>query len=279
MLYNNISQCISTIYNNSGIMISEAYSNLGIKLDLNSNTSENTTLKIMTFNIGEITGINQESTLKHIIDKYNVDCIGIQEAYKTSKPTSFNNIFSDYPYVHFGNQVNKDALVSKIYLENTTSTIFDYNTLETRAYSKTYITFNNIKICWINTHLETTSGGEAKVKQAQELFNIAKDEPYFIITGDFNTICKSTDHTEYIKIIKPFLDIEAKSVNCTEEGGFINTWTDSTIINQDNGYPTDHIIVSKTIDIKNVIFDYYKNELNYNKTIDHIPIIAELIIK
>lgn len=273
ILYNNKSEVINSVYDRNKNPIQDVYNSLGNLL-----LSEKT-LKVMTFNVGQFSGINTEQVLKHIIDTYNVDIIGVQETYTTNVPASISSIFNNYPYKFYGNQLNKDALISKIELEFPTSTIFNYNTLETRAYSKTYITFNNIKVCWINTHLETTSGGEAKVKQAQELFNAVKYEPYFIITGDFNTICKSTDHTEYIKIIKPFLDIEAKSVNCTEEGGFINTWTDSIIINQNNGYPTDHIIVSKTIDIKNVIFDYYKNELNSNKTIDHIPVIAELIIK
>ena len=43
----------------------------------------------------DITVITDDLSIKRICDKYNVDCIGIQEAYKTSKPTSFNNIFSN----------------------------------------------------------------------------------------------------------------------------------------------------------------------------------------
>lgn len=275
MIYNNIGDVVNSIYNSQGLQANMLYDSSGNLLT----QSENKTLKVMTYNIGIFTGRNTLDVLQHIVNTYDADLIGLQEVQKTSLNSNFNKAFGNYPYYKLGTQYNKDGILSKTELINTSSTLYNYNTLEQRAFTKGYINFNGQQICFINTHLEQTSGGEAKVRQAQQLHEILQNEEYFILTGDFNTICHDVNHSEYLQIIKPFLDMGAHSVNCTAESGFINTWTDKTTLTQDNGHPCDHIIVSNKISVKNVIFDQYKNTINSSESVDHIPIIAELEIK
>lgn len=289
MIYDVLGNVISQAYNTNGLSGDIFYDfegNIIYNISNPDNPSDPDTppvssdniIRVMSYNIGLFTGRNTLETLQHMINTYNLDLIGLQEVYKTSLHTNFSKAFGDYPYYLLGAQYNKNAILSKLPLEDMTSVIYDYNTLETKAYTKGYFMINGIRVCFIDTHLEQTAGGEAKVRQAKQLQELVQQEEYFIITGDFNTICKDTSHEEYELIMKPFLDMGCHSVNCSPEFGFTNTWTDQYTLTESNGYPTDHIIVSKNIKIVNHVYDTYKLDLNIDWNIDHIPVIAEVKI-
>lgn len=241
--------------------------------------SDESILKVMTFNVGEFSGRNTDSVISHIINSYKPDIIGVQEVGKSGVPTKFNTIFADYIYRALGVQTNKTALVSKINLTNTVNAIFENQSIETRGYNKTYLSYKDKRICWINTHLETTSGGTAKANQAKEVYNIVKNEEYFIVTGDFNTICKSINDPEYTSIMLQFINDGCNSANCSEQFGFVNTWTDGDSLQNGGSYPCDHIITSNNIRMLDVSYDMYKTTINSSYSIDHIPVIAELKIE
>lgn len=236
------------------------------------------TLKVMTYNLGEFSGRNTDAVINHIINTYNPNIIGLQEVYKTELPNSFNNIFVDYPNKSIGIQVNKTVLVSKLKMTDISKGIFLSQTIEQRGYNKAYIEFNGKRICLVNTHLETTSGGTAKANQAKEVYDIVKNEEYFIVTGDFNTICKSINDPEYTSIMLQFINDGCNSANCSEQFGFNNTWTSDNSLLSSDSYPCDHIITSKNIEILEVVYDMYKTTINSSYSIDHIPVIATLKI-
>lgn len=280
MIYNIQEEPLDDAYSVNGNNLSTAYNVGGSKIwekdsSEPSEPSAPTILTVMTFNIGEFYGRNTTSVLSHIIDTYDADIIGLQEVYKTSLASAFSTVFSDYPYESFASQVNKTAIVSKTAL-SASSGIFSSQSIEQRGYNKAYFQFNGKSICWFNAHLETTGGGTAKASQARELYEMAIQEEYFIITGDFNTICRSTADEEYSTIMRQYLDYGCYSANCSEQFGFVNTWSGDNSLSSSNSYPCDHIITSPNLPIESVKFDMYKTTISSSYSIDHIPIIAEI---
>lgn len=274
-VYNVYGQDISNTYDLNGDLLEQAY-------DINENplipTNPNE-LVVMTYNVQKFEGLNGNLQMQDdILSEYDPLIIGLQEL-GTAMPSSGNTVLRNYPYIDLGTQVNKTGLASKCILNDAVSVNFATQASETRGYQKAYFTFNEKTICWINTHLETSSYESVKVAQAREIFNLVQNESYFIITGDFNTVCKSVNDTEYTTIMKQFIDAGYQSANCSLQHGFINTWTDGNSLNS-TWYPCDHIITSSNIDIDDVIDDQTKVEVAAltGQTIDHIPLIAFLTV-
>lgn len=234
-------------------------------------------LTVMTYNVQFFSGRNTENTAAQIVSYYKPDIAGIQELGSVSSiPPMVDAVFSGYE-CELGIQTNKSLTASRIPLSNYEVNLYKNNAGETRGYQKAYITVKGRQILWINTHHATSSYEAQKVAQAEELFNLVKNEPYFIITGDFNTVCKSTDDNEYKTIMKQFIDAGFNSANCSEQFGFINTWTSAAEMTQTNGYPCDHIITN--LEIVRVIPDEIKIKTGGSSALDHIPLIAKLKFK
>ena len=277
MIYDKNGTSLNDVaYDIEGTLLNQAYD-----IDGNELFNDNT-LTVMTYNVQWFSHINSNQTMQEsIFDTYDADIIGLQELTKTSStmPSLGETLFADYTYQAIGGQTNKTGIVSKIELSNTTTANFVRQASETRGYQKTYITVNGTPICWVNTHLETSGSESVKVAQAQEVFNLVQNEPCFIITGDFNTVCKSTSDTEYTTIMKQFVDAGYNCANCTEQHGFLDTWTDGSTASG-TWYPCDHIITSSNIDINTVIVDTTKIDVasQTGQSIDHLPLIAYLTI-
>lgn len=275
-VYNVEGNSINTIYGNSGSALIQAY-------DINGNpliSVSPVSFTVMTFNVQWFTEINSDETLlEEIFNAYDADIVGLQEV-RTGNgniPEPGKTVLeARYDYIYQGNQNNKTAIASTISLSNVSANLFSVGS---RGYQKAYFTVGGRTICWINTHLETSSYESQKVAQAQEVFNLVQNENYFIITGDFNTVCKSVNDTEYTTIMKQFVDAGYNCANCTEQHGFIDTWTSgSTAIG--TWYPCDHIITSPNISINTVIADTTKIDVasQTSQSIDHLPLIAYLTI-
>lgn len=277
-VYNNNGLVLDSIWDSKGELLSEAYDVNGQLIYTTEPTITEPTFSVMTYNIAVFTSRNTEEIIGNIVNMYNADLIGLQEVQKTSLSPIFHRVFSDYPYYSIGAQFNKDAIVSKYPLSDTIKQIYDYNTLETKGYHKTYFEFQGKRICWFNTHLETTAGGAAKVTQAKQMHSLILDEEYFVITGDFNTICEDVTHSNYIDIMKPFIDKGCHSMNCSPESGFIDTWSDGWDWENYDCYPCDHIIVSPTLKFTKTIFDKYKETVLTSEKLDHIPMYAEIAL-
>lgn len=274
------------VYEKNGTQISQVYDVNGTPLnqayDVNGNPlfTTSSALVVMSYNVQWFTGLNANMTMQQgIIDTYNPDIIGLQELGANPSISAGTGLFENYGYMYFGIQTNKTGIASKNLLSNVLSSVFQNQQGETRGYNKSYFTIDGKTICWINAHLATSDNESAKVAQAHELFEAVQNEEYFIITGDFNTVCKSVNDTEYTTIMKQFIDAGYHSANCSTQHGFIDTWTGGSTASG-TWYPTDHVITSANITINNVIADTTKIEVaaQTGQIIDHLPLIAYLTI-
>lgn len=276
MIYDIDMTALNSAYTTIGNSLNKAYSvdgNVVFSVDA-------TSFVVMSYNVETFTGINaNEEMQQSIIDTYDADIIGMQEMGATGfMPTVGNHVLTDYTYRYFGPQSSfKTAIVSKHALSDVTSVV--YANQSARAYQKAYLTIDDKRICWLNTHLETSAHEADKVAEAQELFEAVANEDYFIITGDFNTTCKSINDAEYTTIMKQFVDAGYHCANCSTQHGFNNTWTSGNSLNA-TWYPCDHVITSSNIDIDRVVVDTTKIDVasQTGEAIDHLPIVAYLTI-
>lgn len=277
-IYDISGNALNTVYDIDGVQLEQAYDIDGNELIEPIQTE----LVVMSYNVQGFTGLNaNESMQSGIISTYNPLIVGLQElGMNTSLPTVGANIFSDYPYKYLSPPIyNRPAIASKVQLNNVVGNEFTNQSGETRGYQKSYFTYGGKTICWINTHLATSDHETAKVAQANELYAMVQNEPYFIITGDFNTVCKSVNDTEYTTIMKQFIDAGYNSANCSAQHGFIDTWTSGSTASG-TWYPCDHIITSANISMDNVIVDTTKIDAaaQTGQSIDHLPIVAYLTV-
>lgn len=277
-IYDITGNSLDSVYGTGGELLGQAY-------DIDGNEliePVQTELVVMSYNVQGFTGLNaNESMQSGIISTYNPLIVGLQELGRnTSFPSVGAAVFSDYPYKYLSPPIyNRPAIASKVQLNDVTGNEFVNQDGESKGYQKSYFSFSGKTICWINAHLATSDNESAKVAQAHELYELVQNETYFIITGDFNTVCKTTSATEYTTIMKQFIDAGYHSANCSEQHGFIDTWT-SGHTSGGTWYPCDHIITSANISINTVIADMTKIAIaeQTSQSIDHLPIIAYLTI-
>lgn len=248
-------------------------------------------LTVMTCNVQSFTGISARSNiLNTIFAKYSPDIVGFQEYYNNNMADG--TLALDYLKRHWANVnvVQQNALATHLTPDDE---IFGYDYKAQgayhRSYMRTYVTVGGKRIAVFNTHLEYDYEGLSstpKCQQMAELMEAVKNEEYFIVTGDFNTCCKSTSDPDYINMLKMFVDAGYNLANNTEERGFNWTWTNGTT--ETNGTmadgslgweETDNIITSANIKIQRVVIDKTKISAGTGLTIDHLPLIARLEIE
>ena len=284
MIYNKSGTEALVAYNANGTALSSAY-------DLNGNKVLNDNhLVVMSYNVQDWMGINSQQAMQSaIINLYDPDIIGFEEFSKSgSVPTIPRNILTKYPYINMTNHVNYNAIASKLYL--TDITVADYETQdpydvsiyeETRSYIRGYFNKAGKRIAFFCTHL-CVRNAEPRYAQMQELFDMAEDEEYCIITGDFNSTDRPLTELsdDYINQYKLFVDAGYHLANNSPTAGFTNTHATATEISSlaDLTSALDSIIVSNNIVIDNVIFDPTKISYQNGTKFDHIPVIAYLTI-
>lgn len=275
-------------YSVSGESLAQAYDVEGNEL---IETGEPSYLTVMTYNYQWCTKINSQTAMQEaIIDKYNADIIGIQEAggsYQTQTrewPSVAQNVLADYPYKYLSNHYNFNGLASKIELEDVTDTDYTEYDDEYWSYQKCYLYVDGKKIAWFNTHLTYKTDQATllrKYAQAQELLTQVRGERYVIITGDFNMYGNGLNSADYIGVGKPFADAGYRMANWAGTDGFVKTWTDltsATSLDQFT-YACDNIIVSRNITFDSVTFDTTRLSYLNGQPIDHTPVIARLAIR
>ena len=277
MIYDKSGNVISAVYNKSGVRVNPVY-------DVNGNAiTIADEITVMTYNYQWCMGLNNATYQQEIYSTYNPDIIGIQEASRTGTwPSTALSTLGGYDYKYLSDYYNYNGIASKIELSDVTDNCYSTPAAETFSYQKCYFYKGWKKIAWYNTHLAFELSDTAKrTAQAHMLFEDAETEDYVIITGDFNMAGLAFDSAEYIGIGKPFADAGYNLANWTSNSGFVKTWTDAKTAQSldDFTYSTDNIIVSSNIDIDTVVFDEIK--LLYadgTNTLDHVPIVAKLII-
>ena len=258
----------------------------GVKLsvDLSGGGAGPGSIVVMSFNPQRWEGLNSDITLmRKIIDTYKPDIIGLQEyREKIAGSDVYSAVFADYPYHYYASAIyNPVGIVSKYPLSSVSTVLYASQGSEKRGYTKAYITVNQQKICWLNTHLEilptTEDSREIRTAQARELIGVMKAERYAICTGDFNAgDCHDKTDPDYIEVIKPFLQEGYHSANSSDQHGFLATFYDGITVNNFTRYACiDEVITTSNIDITAVDVDKQKSTANKNGLfLDHLPIVA-----
>lgn len=279
---NGATLTLSSLKNINGGAIDQAYNINGVGLygDLGD-------LVVMTYNVQRFRGINSQQAMQDlIISKYNPDIIGIQELSTDNNiPAVGESMLANYPIRQKSNHQNFVLMATKTHtLSNVV--IADYTNQdpqdlsqwnETRAYEKADITVNGKTISWFNTHLCYLTQS-VKWQQMGELFTLAEQCPYAIITGDFNSMIMSAQADDYINMYKQFVDAGYNLANNSPIAGFHNTFTNATTATSlaDLTQAPDSIITTSNIDILSVVFDDTKLSYLNGSEIDHIAVIASL---
>lgn len=241
-------------------------------------------IKIMTYNVQHFSGINSQVDMqKRIMNKYNANVIGIQELTTTGRINSVGKAaLAGYQYKYLSSHKNYLGLASRCMLNNVKSRDFKnqdpedmamFN--ETRAFMTASLEIGNKKIVLINAHLSYLTP-EVKFLQMGELFTLANRYTYTVIMGDFNCFADQVGCEEFNRMFGQFVNAGYHLAN----GKMRKTWT-----NKNNPkwlsqftYPTDNIITSPNINIKKVYFDKIKLSYPNGDMMDHVPIIARLIV-
>ena len=289
-VYDKLGNKLNEVFDIDGLELSHAYDIDGNEV-LNKTPTAPTDLTVMTYNIGQwYTGNNANvptanyeqyyNLQRSIIFAYNPDIASFQEYYDPfSSGHTVDDVIGEYFTDHKNNATSgykAKAIYSNGYeLSDYSETNFAVG--NSRSYIKTSIQCEGRTIWLINAHLETSTYESAKVAESTELLNAVANLEYFIIMADFNTVCKSVNDEEYTTIMKQFIDAGYHSANCSEQHGFIDTWTSGSSASG-TWYPCDQIITSANIDINNVVADQTKVTDDIANAIDHIPLIAYVTV-
>ena len=286
-VYNLNGTEIQNIYNKSGNKISQAYDKSGNPLIGDS------VLKVMQYNVGQF-----------YIGDGNVIPTELKSTYSTLQTTIFNNhnpdicLMQESPRIFCADGTLSDDFLSTWFNQFASSrgginyqahriatkgyTISNYQEIEFThpygnypGYETCTMSINGHNILFVNTHM-TTSQSEQE-SQCADILNAVSNAEYFIICGDFNTVISSLSDTDYINCIKPFVDAGYNTANC---GSFGILSTYYATADPDASYKpaTDQIIVSSNITIQDAYVDTTKLTDGIDAKIDHLPLIAELVI-
>lgn len=271
-----------TLYSYNG-RAGTAHTKEGTAADCGYGMSGGAVFTIMSYNVGAwyYNGYEMPSALytqyynlqKSIFYKYQPDFVGIQEYFSAIGDKSAEEFLADY----FVSSFTVDryptagrAIASKYEITDITDNPYTEQYGEQRYYIKGYITVDDKRICVISTHL--CHLGEYMYPQAAELAAIAAQEEYCIIAGDFNADINT--EAGYAGIVKPFTDAGLVAAN-GGEFGVINTHHDT----ETGGWRAiDAIFVTPNIKLVSVFADQTKVTDDIDMTIDHVPLVAHVLI-
>ena len=278
MIYDINGNGLNTVYGANGNSLSQAYD-----IDGNPLITGSSDIVVMSYNVQWMTGLNADTSMQtDIFNTYNADIIGFQEfqrANSSSMPSWVSTLLPDYEYVNMGTYGNKNAFATKYAMSNFETIPHTEQSMDGQSYSTATIEVDGTEIFIVVSHLTTSTYEAKKVAQAKEIYDALQGHDYFILLGDFNTVCKSVNDTEYTTIMKQFIDAGYNSANCSAQHGFLDTWTSGSTASG-TWYPCDHIITSANISIDTVIVDTTKITVaeQTGQSIDHLPIIGYLTV-
>lgn len=273
------------MYSIDGKTLTAAYDIYGTAINSVHGIKE--TLRVMCYNIQRWSGNNALSSIQEVAFGQGSAIVGIQEwgNSTTTTATIGGKSIPDYLagkgydnlYVS-SLDVNHKAVASKIEMADMSETVYSQS-YETRSYTKSYFNFAGKRIAFFNTHLDYQVESSIKFLQAKELLTAVAQEESFILMGDLNTTVQSTSENEFIQIVKPFIDAGYNVANGGDPWGLLMTFYNGTTVEGSSQItPPDNIITSADIQIKNVYLDTTKLTAGTGNVIDHIPLIADLVI-
>lgn len=271
----------------NGYPISDAFSAGGVLLNP---VQDELKLTLMSYNCGGYylgSGTNVptdymtqfEQILRTIVSNNDCDVMCIQEHHHNfSGDVTAESILSDYYDSFFENGGDTQ------YGGRLTATRKAVSSNSYWSFSKQSVQGNCLEIVInvaekdihiLSVHLDWQDQSRQEL-QAQELIQWASDKEYFVICGDFNSVCYGIYDLDYLTVIKPFLDAGYNSVNCAKFG-FIPTFYMEG--DSGDGSSLDQIITSSNITIRKVWTDKIKyGNPDIGERVDHLPLCAELVI-
>lgn len=283
-VYDGLGAELSAVYDGYGNEINFAYDGEGNQIYQKAPLD----LKVMQYNtgnwyIGSGTNVPSDKEAEYyalqngIIQSESADILCLNEYWNqfSANRTALSLLNQYYPYIEIRDgdtQYYGHAICSKYPIESYVTNA--YSTDLRRYYDKALINVNGKRINVICTHLSPSSHTLREV-EARELFDYAETLDNFIICGDFNIPVTSVTDSEYIAEYKQFVDAGCHLANggnfgfmvtCSDEP--TGTWTGCI----------DNIITSANINITDAYVDTTKLTDAIADKVDHMPVIAELVI-
>ena len=288
------------IYDKNGVALQDAYDVNGQALgaayaiDGTQIFPSSFNLKVMTYNVGQwyVGGGDNVPADKDaayyalqngMIQQNDPDILCIQEYWKIFSKTgrtAVSMLQQYFPYIHeqggnsgyFGR-----CICSKYPISNYTVRL--YTGEANRYFDTCTITVHGVPITVCNTHFGLTQAErDAEISQ---LIPYLQSQSRFLCCGDFNTVIVYDDPTsatpssqEYIDNVKPFIDAGFHTANFGEFG-FMATQIKN---GGERKLCLDNWYTSSNIEVDNAFVDTTKLTDGLDDEIDHMPLIAELVV-
>ena len=222
---------------------------------------QKTKITVASYNVQCLSYGTQLERISEEIKSINPDIIGIQELDNKTRRT--NNIYqlellaksAGYKHFYYSKTIDYEGgeyghgVMSKYPITKFETIPFEIQDSENRCFSRAEIEIDSTIIVLYNTHLEF--GGNIQDKQITEIFSLAQNDKYFIITGDMN--CSPDTYKDYLDSDKML------SLNGGNKfSDFICTCPEG----ESSDLPIDNIIVSKSFDC------YYDDKTSSNLLIN-----------
>lgn len=290
MVYDINENLLATIYDKSGTTLEKAYNKSGEVVY----TSENPTIKVMDYNVGQWydgthTRVPSAKDAEYyalqngMIGSIDPDILVMEEyltQFSDTGRSALTMLQQYFPYIHEENAVSSVSsgagrcIASKYPITNYVT--HQYTQIGSpRYYDSCTITVDNIPITVVVTHLNyNASSDTSRINQLNELKTFCQSQERFIACGDLNTLdCKNTSGADYQSMIVPLLNAGFHLANCSDFG-FLVTYSDEPIATWTGCL--DNIITSSNITITDAYVDTAKLTDGLTEKADHMPLIAEL---
>lgn len=286
-VYNIDGDSLMQLYGSDGNALAAAYNTDGVTIFPDGPI----TLKVMSYNVGAWTAFganataeNQETwyTLQNsILSNEDSDLIGIQEYEDAIGSYNVPAMIRQYaPYLFDVDRVSNKAgraIASKYPMYNAREINFANQNGEIRSYLIGDVNIGGKIIKFITAHLALDKSTIAL--QVQELLSAVESFEYWIITGDFNINFTNVQSDGYSILIEPFLNEGYNVANGDPDGfGFIPTFSTKTPEQDTDWRYLDNIMCSSNIEITDVYVNRQKITEHAGYAIDHLPLIAEVIV-
>ena len=286
MIYNKDGEALDAVYGADGSALSEAYDIDGTQV-----YSSGIPLKFMTYNVGQwYTGgvilppakKSDYYTIHTTAFNHAADICFLQEA--TDTWCTDGSLTADLlvPYFEYIEDTRTDVPYKGHYMCSKEIQILNYAEHSFTQHGTNYPGFESAQIVvggktinLINTHNDYSYN--TQYAELDELMDFIEGMDYFILAGDFNIDLSTQDTSSryYKSNVKRFLDAGYNVANCSF--AWIPTYFSTP--SPTGGKYTDQIVTSPNIEITDLYAETIKLTDLVEDNIDHIPLIAELMIR
>lgn len=283
-VYDADGNILSAVYDASGDSLDYAYDSDGTVI-FQKELPVGISLKVMSYNVGGwyIGSGSNVPTEKYeqylalqtgMIQRNDPDILIIQEYMATfstghSALTMLQGLFPYVKAVTGGTYFGR-AICSKYPISNYVHNAFSAES--NRYFDSVDVTIDDVTVTVITTHLGLSQA--YRNSEIPELIAYCKQHERFICGGDYNI--NGTTGTPYEQNIAPFLNEGFNTANWGDFGNLV-TCIEGTSLEDHTGC-LDNVYTSSNIFVTNAHVDTTKLTDDISDYIDHMPIIADLVV-